>query len=108
VGEQVLDAREARLPGRREAVKERHLVEEHRQVGGESRHGVSSSLGWLGRPGAYSAATGCGGRSRVSSNSTILSISVPMAMFVTLSRMNSTTTGTRCSCMSRRASAKAD
>ena len=38
VGKEVFDAREAGAPRGREAVEEGDLVEEHRQVGGESRH----------------------------------------------------------------------
>ena len=47
------------------------------------------------------------GRSSTSSNSTMLSISVPIAMLVTRSRMNSTTTGTWCSAIHSRAVANA-
>ena len=39
VGEQELDAVEARLRGGVEPVEERHFVEHHRQVGGKTRHG---------------------------------------------------------------------
>ena len=40
VGKQVFDAREAGARRGGEAVEEADLVEEHRQVGGESRHGI--------------------------------------------------------------------
>src|SRR4051812_30574647 len=64
-------------------------------------HQAGSSAG--GRPTGVSSS----GSSRISSNSTILSISAPIAMLVTRSRMNSTTTGTLYSAIHSRAVANA-
>src|SRR5665213_571302 len=111
IGEQIFHAAEAGGLGRGETVEERQLVEEHREIGGKFRHDrVSSRCRLLaliggrtvpqtgtslprgeadGRLGVSSS-----GKSRISSNSTTLSISVPIAILVTRSRMNSTTTGT--------------
>src|SRR6476660_6864295 len=56
------------------------------------RHYAGSSLPDCGATDL--AGVSSSGRSSTSSNSTMLSISVPIAMLVTRSRMNSTTTGT--------------
>ena len=94
IGEQELDRLEAGLRGALEAVEERHLGEEHRQVGGEAwawlcLRGVRA----ISRAGAIAvgASSGVGASS---SNSLIVSISVPIAMLVTRSRITSITTGT--------------
>src|SRR6266404_503637 len=126
IGEQIFDAAEAGSFGRGEAVKEWQFVEEHGEIGSKFWHDQMSSCGsatavhqsgWkrlrqTGRSSARRVASrimsaSSTGKSRVSSNSTILSISVPIAMLVTRSRMNSTTTGTLCCVINSRAVANA-
>ena len=120
VREQELDGVEPRLRGRSEAAEERQFGEHHGQVGCEFRHLSSFALGCatgreqkIGSVQRFSAKASTslagastvrmswalridseGSRQRISSNSLTLSISVPIEMLVTRSRMNSSTTGT--------------
>ena len=99
-GNRILDAVEAGLRGALEAVEEVDLVEEHREIGCKLRHGlVTLGERWqVGvSPAGHSAEVGASVlwlAVEASSNSMTLSISVPIAMLVTRSRMTSTTTGT--------------
>ena len=118
--------------GGREAIEERQLREQHGEVGGEFRHRTLPDLRAMAPTGVRfaarcrrpSAGSGCadpstpsiswlsridrlGSRQRISSNSLTLSISAPIEMLVTRSRMNSSTTGTWCSAMSACARSKA-
>src|SRR5205807_8755884 len=93
IREEVFDAFEARVLRRLEAVEKVDLVEQHRQIGVEFRHGALSisALAQSRSPTAEGASSRfCAS----SSNSVMLSISVPMEILVTRSSMISITTGT--------------
>src|SRR5262249_32396669 len=95
IREEILDTAETGLGSCREAVHEIQLIEEHREIGGKLGHSFFSSLSGQS---SNAIAVGASLKSLArSSNSVMLSISVPMEMLVARSRMISTTTGTRCS-----------
>src|SRR4029079_14366605 len=113
IGKEILDAAKAGSLRRGKAVHERHPPEQHGEIGGKSWHGQNPrTTAMINRQAGCSASAraagaSSSGKSRISSKSMTLSISAPIEMLVTRSRMNSTTTGTPYSFIHCRAVANA-